>query len=204
MKICFTFLMLSCITFSSVQGQEFKKFRVGVGLGYAKAGGPGAGGGTMWDIEPGYRLNDRIIANLRFELATVVRGAVDSGVGFTEAHVGSMGFNGQYNLAFRSLRPFMGFGFGFYQIIINMNDPLIGGPSTDGTDLRFGFYPRVGVDIGHFTFSVDYNFIPRTQATVPYSGRFVTTDFKNNYVGLRLGGYFGGGRKQPFKNALLQ
>ena len=61
---------------------------------------------------------------------------------------------------------------------------------TFGDDeTKFGFYPRVGFDAGHFTLSIDYNIVGNSKV----SG--MDGEFKNSYLGIRLGGYFGGGRK---------
>lgn len=197
MKTILFLWMLVMLAGSSVHGQEYKKFRVGVGAGYAKAGGAGASGGMLWALEPGYRLTDRVLANLKAELATVVRGAADNiETDLSVSAIGSTSLNGQYYLTSRSLRAFAGIGFGLYRMAIMRDEPLIGGPPSDGSfESRFGFYPRVGFDAGHFTFCLDYNLIPETEATVPSSSRFVTTQFKNSYFGFRLGGYLGGGKK---------
>ncbi|MEX1239772.1 MAG: hypothetical protein WEB30_08645 [Cyclobacteriaceae bacterium] len=48
---------------------------------------------------------------------------------------------------------------------------------------KIGFYPRVGFDAGHFTVNLDYNIVPETAG------------IKNSYLGIRIGGFFGGGKK---------
>ena len=57
-----------------------------------------------------------------------------------------------------------------------------GGSSEVAAATKFGFYPRVGFDAGHFTLSLDYNLVPETNG------------IKNSYIGIRFGGFFGGGK----------
>src|SRR5688572_5928427 len=94
--------ILLCVLFlaaGAVKAQELKKFRVGVGLGYAMPGGSGSGGGIALTLEPGYRVNDQILANFRMESALIVRGTVDeTSASFDIAGIGSYTVNGQYYL----------------------------------------------------------------------------------------------------------
>ena len=66
-----------------------------------------------------------------------------------------------------------------------------GAPGADevGAETRFGFYPRIGINAGHFTLSLDYNVVPPTD--VPDGG-----EVKNNFLGIRVGASIGGGRTQ--------
>jgi hypothetical protein len=180
-------------TFSS-SAQEYKKFRVGVGLGYAKAGGKGASGGVLWAIEPGYLVSDQILANLRIESATVVRGTVsDTGADFDVAGIGSYTLNSQYHFTNNGFRPFAGVGLGMYNLAAIILKSSTG--SSASAETKFGFYPRVGFDAGHFTVCIDYNFIPNTRAVVSTGSGTTTHEFKNSYIGFRIGGFFGGGKK---------
>ena len=57
------------------------------------------------------------------------------------------------------------------------------------SESKFGFYPRIGFDAGHFTIALEYNMIPATKV------EGIDGEFKNSYLGIRIGGFFGGGRK---------
>jgi hypothetical protein len=56
-----------------------------------------------------------------------------------------------------------------------------------GAETRFGFYPRIGIDAGHFNLILDYNVVPPTD--VPGGG-----EVKNSYLGIRVGVSIGGGK----------
>jgi hypothetical protein len=190
MKKISTVLFLILFAAVAVNAQEFKKFRVGVGAGYAMPGGEGSGGGVLFTVEPGYRVNDQILANFRWESAAVIRGTVnDTGADLDVAGIGSYTFNGQYFFSTENFRPYVGVGFGMFSLAAVSASATTGGGSAvaAASESKFGFYPRIGFDAGHFTLNIDYNFIPNTTAG--------TEEFKNSYIGIRLGGYFGGGRK---------
>jgi outer membrane protein W len=181
----------------SASAQEYKKFRVGTGLGYAIPGGSGAGGGISWTLEPGYRVNDQIIAQLRYEAAAIIRGTVDeTSASFDVAGISSYTLNGQYYLMNGGFRPYVGVGFGMFSIAAaSFEGSSAGGGVSETAGTKFGFYPRLGFDAGHFTLNLDYNFVPNTKAVVTSGTTATTTEFKNSYIGIRIGGYFGGGRK---------
>ena len=186
MKKISTVLLLIAITAAGAVAQEYKAFRVGLGLGYANASGKGAKGGVLWTLEPGYRVNDQILANLRIEGAVIARGsATETEASLDVAELGSYKLNGQYYFNNNNFRPFVGVGFGMYSLdAVSMNAGIQGGSSEAvAAAKKIGFYPRVGFDIGHFTMNIDYNLVPETNG------------IKNIYLGIRLGGFIGGGRK---------
>ncbi len=187
-------LLFVCLAFSvAVQAQEFKKFKVAVGGGYASPAGKGAKGGVLFYIEPAYRIQDNISVGLRMEQALVVRGFsedVPSGIDLNIAGIGSYTLNGQYYFNNNNFRPFVGAGFGLYSLAAVKYD------SNGQTDVqavasgsKVGFYPRVGFDLNHFNVSIDYNIIGATKVAGGDG------EFKNSYLGVRIGGSFGGGRK---------
>jgi hypothetical protein len=183
---------LMLLTAAAVLGQDFKKFRVGVGGGYAHPGGEGAKGGVLFYVEPGYRVNDMIIANLRMEFAGMVRGAGSATSGELDvATTGSYTVNGQYYFSNENFRPFVGAGFGIYKLASGSVAFDNSGSTTTTVNVsaesKIGFYPRIGFDMRHFTVSIDYNIISPTEAG--------TYEIKNSYLGVRIGGFFGGGRK---------
>ncbi|SHH93391.1 Outer membrane protein beta-barrel domain-containing protein [Chryseolinea serpens] len=207
-KILLTCFALACALAAS--SQNFKKFRVGIGVGYAKPSGSGSRGGGLVYLEPSYRLSDALSLGLRVESAIVARGLSGSSVdmeNFDLSTQSSYTLNVQYYLSTNNFRPFFGAGLGIHNLSAMKTDVIV----VDGIDFtgqgqvqthtesvnlsdaqsKLGFYPRLGFDLGHFTFSVDYNFIPNTKTTVSGSD----ASFRNNYLGVRLGANFGGGRK---------
>jgi hypothetical protein len=189
MKKITSVLCLLVITAIAVHAQDFKKFRVGVGAGYAMPGGEGAKGGVCFYMEPGYRINDAMIVGLRMESAVVVRGYSED-IGSADldiAGIGSYTINGQYYFSNEGFRPFAGLGLGIYSLAAVKFDDGGATETAVQSESKFGFYPRVGFDAGHFTLQLEYNLIPATE----YAGG----EFKNSYLGIKVGGFFGGGRK---------
>jgi hypothetical protein len=182
--IVFSFLILSV---PLVHAQEYQKFRVGVGVGYCTSTGYQASGGGFVDIEPGYRVADRALLNFRYELAGILRSSASiSDFKLEFATISSYTLNGQYYLSDKNPRLYIGGGFGIFSISgLNLGSGRI--PQMNS----FGFYPRVGLDAGHFNLNIDFNIIPN-------EGKVTGTDetVNNSYICFRIGGYFGGGKKQ--------
>lgn len=179
---------LSLLLTLGANAQTFQPFKVGLGLGYASPGGKGAKGGVLFYLEPAYRITDVIQAGLRLEGAIVARGFADETEAELEvASIGSYTVNGQYYFNNNNFRPFVGLGLGLYSLAAAEIEGSATSGATGSVDTKaeskFGFYPRVGFDAGHFTLSLDYNIVPETDG------------IKNNYLGIRIGGFFGGGRK---------
>lgn len=186
MKRISTILLLIVVTAAGAIAQEFKAFRVGTGLGYAMASGKGAKGGVLWALEPGYRINDQILANFRIEGAVIGRGYADeTSASIDVAALGSYSLNGQYYFNNNSFRPFVGVGVGMFSLAAVSVTAGTGGGSSQAVAAsnKIGFYPRLGFDAGHFTLNLDYNLVPETDG------------IKNSYIGIRFGGFFGGGKK---------
>jgi hypothetical protein len=190
-KLTLLFALCAILTVAA-NAQEYKKFKVGVGAGYAVPGGSGAKGGLLWTIEPAYRLNDQLALGLRIEGAVLIRGFsedVGEGVDLDIAGISSYTLNGNYYLSNNNFRPFVGAGLGIFSLAAVKGS--VDGSSTmtaAAAESKFGFYPRVGFDAGHFTLALEYNLIPPTDL-----GSDV--EVKNSYLGIRVGGFFGGGRK---------
>jgi hypothetical protein len=180
-------LLLSAVV---LKAQDFKKFRLATGLGYAMPGGEGAGGGILYDIEPGYRVNDALCVSLRYEGAVVVRGLSESVSSYdaSAAAIGSYTVNGIYYLSANKFRPYVGAGLGLYSL-----SAVSVGTSGSGAaaESKIGFYPRIGFDLGHFNVNIDYNIVGPTE----FSDGTNTYETKNGYLGIRIGGFFFGGRK---------
>src|SRR5688500_8641844 len=193
MKRILTVVVLAAITTFAAQAQEFKQFRVGLGAGYAMASGEGAKAGALIYLEHAYHVSDQILAGLRLEAAAIVRGydvTVETGSA-SASFGGSYALFGQYYFNNNSFRPFVGAGVGLSKV-------STAAASFDGeafaalNESKLGFFPRVGFDAGHFSISIDYNLVGASTLTGT-SGTELKT--KNNYIGIRLGGFFGGGKK---------
>ena len=186
-------LALALLVTSFSYAQDYKKFRVGVGLGYAVASGTGSGGGIIFAVEPSYRLQDNLSLGLKMEAAAIARGysqAISSGASISVAGIGSYTLNGQYYFGSgSSFRPFAGAGLGLYSLAAVTVDSGGSSGTAAAAESKIGFYPRVGFDLGHFNVTVDYNMIGSTKDAAGAG------EFKNNYFGFRIGGYFGGGKK---------
>lgn len=173
-------------------GQDFKPFKVGVGLGYAVPGaGKGAGGGALFYVEPAYRATEEVLVGLRLESAVIARGVQgvnDNDVKGDASSNVSYTLNGQYYFNDHYARPFVGLGFGLFSMAAVKFNSAAGDPDAEDVraQTRFGFYPRVGVDVGHFNLAVDYNMIPKTDLPNGVS-------IKNSYLGIRAGVSIGGG-----------
>jgi opacity protein-like surface antigen len=177
---------------SVAHAQDFKPFKVGLGLGLAIPGaGEGAGGGGLLYLEPGYRVTDMVLVGLRLESAIIARGIKGiSNNDFSGEAASNVSYtlNGQYYFNDHYVRPFIGFGFGLFSLAAVKFNTGTTNPDADdvGAETRFGFYPRAGLDIGHFNLSLDYNIVPPTD--VPGGG-----EVKNNYLAIRAGVSIGGG-----------
>jgi outer membrane protein W len=198
-KIC-VLLLFACLAFSATnaQDQEFKKFRVGLGGGYAVPGGKGAKGGILLYLEPGYRITDQILVAARFEFAAMLRGyEQDVNTGSASASFsGSNSLFGQYFLMNENFRPFVGLGVGMFNVsTISVTADNSGSADVyEGIDeTKIGVIPRIGFDFRHFTLSLDFNLVGSSTVKSSNSANELTT--KNGYVGIRFGGFFGGGRK---------
>jgi hypothetical protein len=181
--------------------QEFKPFKVGIGLGYAAPGaGEGAGGGALIYLEPAYRASDMVLIGLRLESAIIARGLKGVGQSDVEGDASSnvsYTLNGQYYFTDHYVRPFVGAGFGLFSLASVEFNTASNNNSINanevGAETRFGFYPRIGIDAGHFNLTLDYNIIPKTD--IPGGG-----EVRNNYLGIRAGFSIGGGvgvKKNP-------
>jgi hypothetical protein len=184
------YLVIGIISFSTLalSQQLLKPFRVALGIGYANGGGY-TSAGIFGTIEPGYRITDRILAGARFELAGIARGDVDRlNVNFDILRIFSYGANLSYYFEGDIVRPLIGAGVSAYDLEGTEYRVDFQGPAqSTGDDTKFGFYPRIGVELGHLTFIIDYNFVARTKIDA--------AEFKNNYLAIRLGFFVGGGKK---------
>ena len=205
MKTSILVALATVLTLSNSQAQydqdyarEYKSFKVGVGIGYAVPGtGEGAGGGFIGYLEPAYRATDQVLVGLRLEGAFMTRaleGVANSDVSGEASSLASFTLNAQYYFNNNEVRPFVGAGVGLFSMAAVEFNTAAGTPEADeiGAETRFGFYPRIGIDAGHFNLTLDYNVVPPTD--VPGGG-----EVKNDYLGIRVGVSIGGGKTDKTK-----
>ena len=168
MKRAAILLFTSLMLTYVVNAQTYNKFKLGFGTGLA------VGKDRISPMRPnkGFLITLEPAYRINDNLAVGLRMEVVSYVHSADSIQGnsSITINGQYYFNTRQLRLFIGAGLGIYI-------------KSQGA---FGFYPRIGFDYKHFTMAFEYNFIPAgyTSAT---SGSY--------YFGVKIGGFFFGGKK---------
>lgn len=195
MKKLVLLVVIFTVAVGSSLGQDFKKFKVGIGIGY---GQPSDGsGGILIYLEPAYRVMDQLSIGLRIESAAFLDKPISGTSITTGAYgVGSYTLNGQYYFSNNNFRPFVGAGLGMFTVAAASADLGSGSVTINAATTLFGFYPRVGFDFGHFNFSIDYNILPAQTAQVDLGALGIQTQTSNyTYIGIRLGASIGGGRK---------
>lgn len=183
-KFLFTAFAVILTLMSEAQTElTFKPFKFDIALGYAIPGGSGSKGGVLLAFEPKYALNDNITLGLRAE--TAITANVDN-MNSNEASgnvKGSASYlaTGDYYFNTNNLRPFIGAGVGvFHNAAANFD------ATTTEADVeqkyKFGFMPRIGIETGHFRAAIEYNAAGKSGS------------MNNNYLGLKIGFFLGGGR----------
>ncbi|MDW3209141.1 MAG: outer membrane beta-barrel protein [Reichenbachiella sp.] len=182
MKKTLAIILLALGVSTVSMAQDYKPFQLYFGLGFAS---PGAGGvGVLVDFEPSYRINDQIAVGFRLESAAMAK-EVTVGVDSEISAVGSYTLNGRYYFGDSNFRPYVGAGFGLYSLGTVEAD-IDGGDVEADFGTKFGFYPRIGFDFGHFNMNLDYNLIPKYDEN--------GADVKNSYLGIRIGFFLFGGK----------
>ena len=179
-----TALILGSVILSQAQSTVFKPFKVDLALGYAMPSGSGSKAGVLFAVEPKYAVNNNIAMGLRFEGAVMARAAISEANNEFTADVkasGSYVLTGDYYFNNNSFRPFAGLGAGLYTIAAaygESNGEVVELASTN----KFGALSRVGFEAGHFRMAIEYNVVGKTGP------------INNNYLGIKIGAFFGGGR----------
>ena len=212
MKILTSFLFGLFILSNGLYGQGLK---LGVHAGAVEADEGGLGFGIA--LEPGFQLNEHVAFYLRGEFASYTRELeTDQEVTDVEldaSAIGSISAVMHVYLSAGKVRPFIGVGAGYYipgefkiETVTNIQTATAETrySETIAPDPAFGFFPRAGLEIGLFSFMVDYNIVNDSRAE--YTTLQVTdvnqqttttrvpvvTDFQNSYwsvkVGLTIGG----------------
>jgi len=188
-KVLFVALAIALFSASSVMGQSYRPFKVGVGFLYAVPTGEGAGGGIGFYLEPKYNLNDKFDLGFLMEDALLVQKL--EGYSSDVSGVASYSLTGDYMLGSGKVRPFIGTGIGIYSLgsvsATTVDDGMGGTVTLPGASLgtKFGFSPRVGINLSHFQIELQYHVI-----TGQVDG------ISKNYLGIKMGLEFGGGLKK--------
>jgi hypothetical protein len=195
--ICIALTILAFCT----NAQEFKRFKVGVGSGLAILYSNNASA-ELFYAEPGYRITDALLVNLRLEVAFILSN--NRNYENTMEGLRSFSVNGQYYFGSKNFRPFAGLGVGMFRIP-TYDAQLTGAGISYGYANKPGFYTRMGFDLGHLNLSLDYNFVtPTIEEEIIMSGQVPIvkkTKVANGYLGFRIGFTLGGGRKSTSEAA---
>lgn len=187
MKKTLTIFVLALCVSTFGYAQEYKPFQLYLGLGYAAPAD--GGGGVIVDLEPSYRINDQLAVGLRLESAAMAKNfSGDISAETKVSAVGSYTVNARYYLGSSNFRPYVGAGIGVFvlgTVEVDVSGSTAGGDYDAGS--KFGFYPRIGFDVGHFNMNLDYNIVGKNEE----SG----TELKNSYIGIRIGAFLFGGKK---------
>ncbi|MDR1864028.1 MAG: hypothetical protein LBR08_00460 [Bacteroidales bacterium] len=166
------------------KAEEFKAFRVDLGLGYCI---PKGGGGVTFALEPKYAITNQISAGFRWEMALMARDLNvnnESASGTLQGNV-SYALTGDYFFTETKFRPFAGLGLGLYRVAgAEVEGNVNGGNVSVGDKTNFGALLRAGFDISHFRLGVEYNIAGKG-----------ADGGSANYLAILFNVYIGGGRK---------
>ncbi|MCT4586195.1 MAG: outer membrane beta-barrel protein [Carboxylicivirga sp.] len=178
---------------ANAQSENYKAFKVDLGLLYAVPGGDGAKGGAGLYIEPKYNVTDNIALGLKMEWAAMTAGQIKTDAqgalttsSFDATTLGTYQLTGDYYFGDSKVRPFAGLGLGLYAMgtanwDVTQNSEALA--AEFGT--KFGFSPRAGLLLGHFRLGLEYNIITGIEDPLP----------SRNYLSFKVGFEIGGGKK---------
>jgi outer membrane protein W len=183
---------------SSSSTYKFHKFKFDLTLGYAippansNSANANIKAGATFVLEPHYRLADAVAIGFRLEGAALAYGNTNgSGTGTSGSANVSAIYSYCPTLDFYLLnggfRPFIGAGAGiYYQGAISVSGSSQGTTNSGYVSLgsKFGFFPRVGFEIGHLRLSAEYNVLGND-----------ANGNSSNYAAFNIGFFFGGGRR---------
>ncbi|MEO1096977.1 MAG: hypothetical protein AAFX57_04400 [Bacteroidota bacterium] len=186
MKNHLLLVILTILSVSGLYAQEFKPFKVDVGINLTAALGNTSGRGIGGYLEPRFSSNDHLTFGLRLESAGFSSGNITINtqeIDISSTSVKKMTFVTEYFFNTAQVRPFIGLGLGVFQrqsygVNVGLTSVSVGELNSSLTN--FGFAPRVGVNAGHLRISGMMNF----------SGNDIA-----NFFSLNVGFEFGGGRQ---------
>ncbi|MBC7889549.1 MAG: hypothetical protein H7Z13_16850 [Ferruginibacter sp.] len=193
--ICgFAIAALGALSAKAQDGERiFKRFKGDVSLGYAAAVGGDTDGGVTFALEPKFGVMDNLSFGLRMEGAVLAKFGGTNPDGTTQiddakAILSFLATADYYFTTNYSFRPFAGAGAGIYGIASDSYESHAG----------LGAIFRIGAEVKHFRFGVEYNFISGkdlTAYTTDNTGSVILTKVKSKdaYIGIKAGFCFGGG-----------
>ncbi|MDR1198490.1 MAG: porin family protein [Prevotellaceae bacterium] len=174
--------VLFCGVALSAQSQEFKPFRVDMGLGYGLPFTDGLDGGVQFYVEPKYEIIPQIAVGLRWEGSLFAGSKDDEGNSVDVKLSSAYMVTGDYYLTNNKFRPFVGLGLGIYSVGgVSVDDNTETDDVFEGKS-NFGALLRAGFDISHFRFALSYT----------YGGKINDETF--HFFGITVGFYLGGGK----------
>lgn len=181
-------LILLCTSLTGLS-QNYRKVFLALDLGIPL--GKNSGIGSI-SLEPGYRINDKMSVGFRIE-----HNGLASMGGSNNPYVASIGLSYQYYLPIKS-RFFVGGGLALFN---PNNNFLVSNTDTKNERNRLGFFPRVGLELGHFRIMAEYNFVGNMTDYINTSGNtgipggyFKSID--KNYFNFKIGFFVGGGKRR--------
>lgn len=203
MRLLLAALALLAASPALARSENYQPVRVDVTFNLATGSADIAEYGFGGAVEPKFNLTDRLALGLRGEWAVLVPESVS--VGEDSVSMGVRAFSAylakaDFYLTTTGVRPFVGFGAGYYRIAgagqsVDSSGAVV--QQADAFD-GFGIAPQIGVNFGGFRLAGTYHLITGgdrvvvTQAvgsTVP-----VRQTMPTSYFALELGGTFGGRR----------
>jgi len=181
--------LLITFTVATAQSENYKPFKVDLGVLYGIGTAEDYSGGIGFYIEPKYNITDNIAVGLKGEVA-IIGGADVDGQSINISAISTYQLTGDYYFGDSNVRPFGGLGVGIYSL--GSVDTGVAGASLEyGSNL--GFAPRVGLLLGHLRLAAEYNII--TGAGEQEVAGLGTVEFASrNYISIKLGFEIGGGR----------
>jgi hypothetical protein len=186
MKKLFLLIALAGFScFANAQSTNYRPFKFDIDLGFLEPSNSTAiYPGGSFTLEPHVRLSNDFAIGFRVEAAVfeykpmIIPLDGDESSNFSGYVQGSYCLTADYYLTGGGFRPFIGAGAGYYASAAVNNDTSDYGYTTL-TDGKFGFFPRIGFEAGHFRLSATYNVLSNNAS----------------YTSIAIGAFFGGGRK---------
>jgi outer membrane protein X len=190
-KIVFILLQAVFISFIINAQDTPLKIEAGILYSYTRDNPPFKTGFGFY-LHPSYLVNENIGLGIKAEV-------IEAGIENTQGNLTSVSAMhsylaiANYYISSNKVRPYIGFGVGVYNLsILDSNED--GNLEEDFKfEFKFGFAPKVGVDIGHFTISVAYNWI---YGPIPDIAKI-------DYFSVSIGSFLGGKAKVSKRNRII-
>jgi hypothetical protein len=183
MKKISMFLILGMMVYFPLKAQV-TPFKFEIGALYGLPTNDAFKGGVGFYAHPSYYLMDKLDIGLKAEF--VILGSGDNlGANVSISALGSYLLTSNYYFTVSKVRPYAGIGLGIYTLGSVSADFGSGNTMDAEYGNKFGIAPKVGLDLGHFTINVAYNYIFGIDSSLA----------SKNYLTVGLGVFFGGGVK---------